>query len=152
EPLTIVHISDLHADRYTTSEKLNRYVEVINKQNPDLVVFGGDLISSGTEYVQAGAAALAAIEARYGVFAVMGDHDYWSDTEYIINQMKENGVTVLLDENYQINHGASSINLTGVTELYSQSIPRDSLDTLLDEFYEDEESLKALISHQASDR
>lgn len=149
-PLTIVHIADLHADEYTGDAKMARYVRKVNGFNPDLVLFGGDLITSGTGYVESGADALGSIEATNGVYAVLGDHDYWTDTDYIIEALQSRGIAVLDDENAWINHNGSVIKLTGITELYSSGIQPDSLAALLDESRN--EILSILFSHQASGR
>jgi uncharacterized protein len=149
-PLTIVHIADLHADAYTNDRKMERYVNRINAFQPDLVLFGGDLITSGTDHVLNGADALAGIRSTYGTFAVPGDHDYWNEPDYIREILVSRGITVLDDENFRIDHNGSTIRLTGITELYSKRIPADSLNALLGET--DQGSLNILFSHQASDR
>ncbi|MEX0944219.1 MAG: metallophosphoesterase, partial [Balneolaceae bacterium] len=149
-PLTIVHVADLHADQYTNDAKMDRYVKKINETNPDLVLFGGDLITSGSEYVDNGADALAKIESTYGTFAVLGDHDYWNDPDFITEVLETKGVTVLDNENFWFDHHGSKIKISGITEIYSTRITNDSLNILLEE--SDQESLKILFSHQASDR
>lgn len=150
DPMTIVHISDLHADRFTGEKKMRRYINKINSFNPDLVLFGGDLITSGTEYITAGADALAEIDATYGTWFVIGDHDYWTDTERIIRELKERDIYTLDNQNSWMNHGELSIKLTGITELYSAQIDPDSLTALLQDTKN--EDLHIIFSHQASDR
>ncbi len=150
QPLTIVHIADLHADQYTSEKKMNRYVQKVNSFNPDLVLFGGDLISSGTDYITAGADALAGIEATYGTWFVIGDHDHWTDTNLIIRELETRGIPALDNQNAWIDHHGSVIKLTGVTEIYSRQVQPDSLTTLLEESRD--EVLRILLSHQASDR
>jgi uncharacterized protein len=149
-PLTIVHFTDLHADPYTGEVKMNRYIDKVNKQNPDIVIFSGDLITSGRDYIEAGAEALARIESTYGVWFVMGDHDYWTGTGYIAEALSDRGIHVLQNENFWVEHGESIIKITGVTELYSNRILEDHLDELLNETRE--ESFKILAAHQASER
>lgn len=150
EPLTIVHISDLHADKYTGEQKMNRYIKKVNEANPDIVVFAGDLISSGRDHIQAGADAMASIESTHGVWFVMGDHDYWVGTDLIAEALEERGIHVLQNENTVIVHNELIIKLTGVTELYSSQVDAWLLEDLLDE--DAGESLHLIVSHQASDR
>lgn len=150
EPLTIVHITDLHADPYTRDPHMNRYVEIVNRFEPDIVVFAGDLITSGTDHIDAGAEALGQIESKYGFFAVLGDHDYWTETEWVIQSLQENGVPVLQNENAWIDHRGSLIKLTGITELYSTQVQEDTLAALLNDHRGAD--LNLLVSHQASDR
>lgn len=148
-PLRVIHIADLHADRFTDEEKMNRYVDHINALNPDLVLFGGDLISSGTDYVKAGAAALGKIQSTYGTFAVLGDHDYWNQPEFIIETLAGHGIEVLRDKNIHLDHNGHSIRITGITELYSRMISPGSLKTLLNE--PSDGVIKILLTHQATD-
>ncbi len=150
EPFTIVHIADLHADKYTGKKKMNRYVDIINESRPDIVVFAGDLISSGHDHIEAGADALAGIKSTYGTWFVMGDHDYWVGTDYIAEAVKARGIHVLQNENALISHHDLDIKITGVTELYSRQIETEKLDSLLEE--ESGADLHMLLSHQATDR
>jgi uncharacterized protein len=150
-PLTIVHIADLHADRYTGEKKMSRYVRKVNDAGPDIVIFSGDLISSGVDYIQAGADALAGIQATHGTWFVMGDHDYWVGTEEIAEALQSRSINVLQNENALIRHNDSAIiKITGVTELYSTQVDPGVLAGLLDE--ESGEDLHLLASHQASER
>ena len=149
-PLTVVHIADLQADRYTTPEKMAQYIEVVNSFEPDLVVFSGDLVTSGLDYVEAGADAMAGIESTHGTFAVIGDHDYWSGEEEITNALEQRGVQVLRDENRVVDYHGESILLTGVTEIYSTRPSQDRLQELMDGA--GEYDFRILLSHQASDR
>jgi len=149
-PFTVVHIADLHADRYTDEDKIRRYVERVNNSYPDIVTFAGDLITTGTAYIDSAAELMGEIRATYGVFAVIGDHDYWVDEDRITNALESYGITVLRNENHWINHGGSQIRLTGLTEIYSQQVPDSRLTELLDE--DKGESFRIVISHQATGR
>lgn len=149
EPLTIIHIADLHADKYTRETKMERYINKINDFEPDLVIFAGDLITSGTEHIETGARMMGKIESTYGIFAVLGDHDFWTDTDFIISELEAIGVTVLENQNIWIDHHGSSIKITGVTELYSVQVRADTLQALLQETRG--EQLRLFSSHQATD-
>ena len=149
-PLTIVHIADLHADEYTGEKKMKRYIDKINKTRPDIVLFAGDLISSGRDHIEAGADAMAGIESTYGTWFVMGDHDYWAGTDYVAEALEARGIHVLQDENALISHRDLIIKITGVTELYSSQIELAKLDSLLND--RAGERLHLLLSHQATDR
>jgi uncharacterized protein len=150
EQLTVVHIADLHADIYTDREKLSRYITEVNKANPDIVIVAGDLITSGRDYIQNGAEALGSVESAHGVFFVMGDHDYWTGTDYIEEALEANGVTVLQNDNRYLTHNNLEIKLTGITELYSYRVDVELLDELMAP--DDRELLHIVTAHQASER
>jgi uncharacterized protein len=150
QTITIVHIADLHADKYTQEKKMQRYIKKVNDAKPDIVIFAGDLITSGTDHIEAGAKALSGIDATYGTYFVMGDHDYWVGTDLISEALEAMGIHVLEDENAWVQIGESLVKITGVTELYSNRISNNVLNELLNE--ERGESLKILAGHQASER
>ncbi|WP_234572267.1 metallophosphoesterase [Rhodohalobacter sp. 614A] len=150
ESFTIVHISDLQADHFTDETKTDRYIGLINEANPDMVVFTGDLITSGLNHVQAGARALGKINSTYGVFAVLGDHDYWAGSDAIVDALRMEGVNILLNEDSTLVHENIPISVTGVTEIYSSQLDNQSLGTLINDYRG--EGIKMVMSHQASDR
>lgn len=75
--LRIVHISDLHLNTFDDRpEQLERFVAEINAQNPDLICFTGDLVTIGRKEAEPYTEALSSLRARYGIFSVLGNHDF----------------------------------------------------------------------------
>ena len=150
KPLKIVHISDLHADRFTTPVKTKRYIEKINSLQPDLVLFTGDLITAGDDHIEEGADALGNIKSTYGTYAVMGDHDYWQGEQVITDALTARGVNVLRNQTGQFTHKKKQIGLTGITELYSKKLIPSELQELFET--ENHSDFKIAFSHQATTR
>lgn len=150
KPIRIVHISDLHVDKYTNGEKLNRYVQRVRETNPDIIIFTGDLITSGQDYVEEAAVALASIEVTHGIYAVLGDHDYWSGEEEIVEALEQKGIRVLRNENSRVDVNGTAVKLTGITEIYSSRPGNEEIEGLVSD--SGSEALKILFAHQASDR
>jgi predicted MPP superfamily phosphohydrolase len=150
EPLNVIHITDLHADVFTAADKMDRYIQLVNQEDPDLVIFTGDLITEGIGHVQEGAEALQKIKSTYGVYAVIGDHDYWAGPEHIVEALEQRGIRVLENEHIQINHNGTPISIAGVTEIYSYNLERSQLQELINSTTND--GIKIVSSHQASDR
>jgi predicted MPP superfamily phosphohydrolase len=149
-PLNVVHITDLHADVFTAAEKMDRYIQLVNREEPDLVIFTGDLITEGIGHVQEGANALQKISSTYGVYAVIGDHDYWAGPEHIVEALEERDIRVLENEHIQIDHNGTPVSIAGVTEIYSYNLERSQLQQLINSTPND--GIKIVSSHQASDR
>ena len=77
----IVQISDIHAGSFDDAEEVAKGAELINEQNPDLVVFTGDMVNSDKNEVDGFINIFAGIKAAYGKFAVLGNHDYYGVPE-----------------------------------------------------------------------
>jgi predicted MPP superfamily phosphohydrolase len=143
----IVHISDIQGDEYTGKREIARYIQKVNVQNPDLVIFTGDLISYGTKFIKMAAKELGATEATYGIVAVVGDHDFWSGVEHVEKALEEQGIPLLQDENYPVQiDSTTSVLITGVTEVYSQHSDSRIVDSLTSNAKN--HALKIFASHQ----
>jgi uncharacterized protein len=90
----IGQISDIHCGSYVPAERVARGVERLNATRPDLIAVTGDLISTGDHHVEAVARVLGGLRARDGVFACMGNHDYFTGAD-VAAALERNGITVL---------------------------------------------------------
>jgi predicted MPP superfamily phosphohydrolase len=114
----IVQIADLQADGRTNGNKLQRFIDAINNLDADLILFGGDLVTSGLDYIETGAEAFSHVKSKHGIYACLGDHDYFSDSKLVTASLEKNGVTVLNNTATVVPVGATFISLTGVTNVY----------------------------------
>ncbi|MBZ4663706.1 MAG: putative phosphohydrolase [Caloramator sp.] len=99
--LNIVMVSDVHLGTIITERRLNKLVNLINSQSPDIVIFAGDLIDDDINifekrrYVDV----LKNIKSKYGVYAVLGNHEYISrDIEKVKKCYYEAGIELLIDD------------------------------------------------------
>lgn len=145
----IVHISDLQTDRRTKQRKMRRYVKKVNKLKPGVVFFTGDLITSGTKYIDSGAEILGTIETSYGIYACLGDHDIWSDPQTITNSLKANEIVILEDKNLYIRVGHDSLLVTFITNAYSRRPRLDQVYSLMGA--QPRGALDIVITHQPSE-
>lgn len=146
--IRVVHISDLQLDARTDTDLVRRFIEKVNALRPDLVFFTGDLVTSGTEYIEPAAAWLGAARARYGVYACLGDHDFWADPRRVPQSLRRHGVLLLDDESRSITVGSASFHLTGVTNIYRRRPAPETLARLAAEKPKGRFSI--LIAHQPS--
>jgi len=149
EGFRIVQIADLQADGRTNGSKLEGYVGAVNDLKPDLVLFGGDLVTSGTDYIATGAAAMGKIEARYGVYACLGDHDHFSNSQVVTRSLQQNNVTVLDNVATLVPVGASYLSLTGITNVYRTRPSQQTLETI--EQQRPKGPVNILLTHQPSE-
>lgn len=76
--LKVVQLSDLHASRLLTEERNRAVVEKTNALNPDLIVITGDLVDGTVENRARDVAPFHDLKAKYGVFSIPGNHEYYS--------------------------------------------------------------------------
>lgn len=123
----IVQFSDLHSGSWSGKpDVMSELVGLINAQNPDLIVFTGDIVNQRTCELDEFKNVLAGLEAADGVFSVLGNHDYgmyytWrsrAEAEANLDSMRaahaEMGWTLLENSNRIIVRGKDSIALAGV--------------------------------------
>lgn len=98
--LKIVFASDFHIKPYEKF-RLQRIVKLVNKQNADIVLLGGDFVnghdSSFTMPIEHISQELSKIIPQ--TFAVIGNHDGWQGKEQIISSLEKNNIKVLLNKN-----------------------------------------------------
>jgi hypothetical protein len=82
--LRVVQISDLHIGNGLEGERLTRMVERTNALRPDLIVITGDIFDFDPAFVDDGLRRLARLEARCGVYAILGNHDVYTGTDRVV--------------------------------------------------------------------
>jgi predicted MPP superfamily phosphohydrolase len=125
--LRIAVIGDIHTDnRFIDESKLRQVVQLTNSQNPDLVVLLGDFIQgtrkNRTNLVEPEitAAQLKHLQAPLGVFAVLGNHDWWYDGGKVRRAFESEGIKVLEDEVAELNWRGRSFWLVGFGDLWTR--------------------------------
>jgi predicted MPP superfamily phosphohydrolase len=127
EGLRIVHISDIHITSfYHHQHKLEEVMKKINDLKPDILVNTGDFITIGWRESGRSDTVLSLATARYGKFAIMGNHDFGTYHPYFTEAEMENnvlimngfiasaGYRVLNDEFAMVNIGNARIAMIGV--------------------------------------
>lgn len=151
EGFRIAHISDIQADEFTSEEKIARYIDLVNEQQPDLIIFTGDLITSGNRYLEMAARQLSEARARYGIYFIVGDHDFWAGKEHVKSVVEKNNIPALDGENVtvRVDGDGGDIRITGLTNVYSRNAPPSEVRELTGD--STQASVKILASHQVSD-
>jgi predicted MPP superfamily phosphohydrolase len=98
-PLKIVAISDLHLGYGIGTGELGRWVDMLNAERPDLVLIAGDAIDTNVEplHERGFAEVFRRFDAKYGVYAVPGNHEYIAGIDKSLAFLQEAGVEVLRD-------------------------------------------------------
>ncbi len=117
---SIVQISDLHIGGLIDREFVKHSVEKINSLKADVVVITGDLIDTKIESVKDTVMELTNIKSKYGIYYILGNHEYFHDPLEIISFMKKTNIKVLLNESVSIDE--LKVNIVGVTDLFGYRV------------------------------
>ena len=109
----IVQISDLHLGVLTGEARIQRMVAAINALHPDLIVSTGDLVDMQADHISKFVASLRKLHARYGCYAVTGNHEAIAGIEGALAFTRDAGFTVLSSEGRQI---GKLVNIVGVDD------------------------------------
>ncbi|WP_233786127.1 metallophosphoesterase [Planococcus halotolerans] len=128
DDLDIVIASDFHLGVLSGKRHLKRFVNLSNKLEPDLVLLAGDLVDDDPIwYARYGMSeVMRKLKSKYGVFGVLGNHEYYGKKiPLLVRVMEESGVVILRDETVEV---AGKFNLTGREERTNGK--RDPLENL----------------------
>ena len=125
--LKIVQISDMHLGSFNKKfDQVAKAVELINEQEPDILLFTGDLVNNFAEETEGWAPVLSQLKAKIGKYSVLGNHDYGDYSEWKSAAAKEKnldaikkfhqkiGFRLLLNETETLNINGEEIALIGV--------------------------------------
>src|ERR1041385_5945660 len=116
EGFRIVQLSDVHHSPFTSVKQIERAVETANSLQPDLIALTGDYASKERRYAAPCAELLGRLRARNGVFAVLGNHDHWTDAALITDLFRAEGITVLINEGMRFEKEGAAFWLAGVDD------------------------------------
>lgn len=127
----VVHISDLHVDSFEDSKDLQKFVDRVNSQEADVILFTGDMTTGSMEGIERHEQVLKGLKAKEGVMSVLGNHDFFIyDREYRNDRERSAaadrltqyerevlGWKVLRNESFIVRKGCDSIAIAGVDNI-----------------------------------
>ncbi len=110
-------ISDIHVGPYKKARWVDKVVAKTNSLEPDVIFILGDFIFSSSNDVEM-LGPLKNLSAKYGVFAVTGNHDYiGKESEKVINALKKLNISVLENTNLRLIENDNLV-LAGVSDIW----------------------------------
>jgi len=115
----IICLSDFHLHPYTQIDFIEKVVAVSNEWTPDVVCLLGDYVFEGADSIFELAPVLAELESTHGVFAVLGNHDLWTDAGVVCSGLEAVGIRVLVNESVPLSVGNDDLILAGLDDGWS---------------------------------
>ncbi len=134
EGFTIALLSDFHFYPYFSVHPIEACISRVNGLSPDLIVLTGDFVSipqlGGDEEKAASAAEpcadlLRQMQARHGLWAVMGNHDYYTNPSRVTSALQGRGIKVLANQSSPIEHDGARFWLAGLNDVVSGTADLD---------------------------
>jgi uncharacterized protein len=116
EGFRITQITDVHHSRIVGLDEVRRVVQLAQQTRPDLIALTGDYTTTYRRFIEPCAEALGALKAPEGVWAILGNHDHYTDPELTTRALKRNQIAVLNNANTTIARGSDAIQLSGIDD------------------------------------
>ena len=156
----ITQISDIHSGSFDNQTKVQYGVDLVNQQKSDLVLFTGDLVNNRADEIKPWIKIFNKIKAEFGVFSILGNHDYgdymrWEspaakrkNMEDLYDAHNEMGWDLLLNESRFIEKDGERLAIIGVENWGSGFKKAGDLNKALNKVYE--KDFKILMTHDPS--
>jgi len=148
QELLIVQLSDMHIGPGVSMAKIQGIVEKVNRLEPDIIALTGDIVDHLDHWFNAEISELGKLKAKYGVYYVPGNHEYYWGFHPIIEKIRKLGIKVLLNENHRINIGEASFAVCGVPDIAAKYFSLEAPDFAKAIHGVEDCDFKLLLSHQ----
>lgn len=116
EGFRITQLTDIHHSRILGIDQVSRVVELAQGTRPDMFVLTGDYTTSFRRFIEPCAEALAPLSAPEGVWAVLGNHDHYTDPELTTRALQRRHIAVLNNAHTTLRRGPDSLQLSGIDD------------------------------------
>ena len=116
ENFRITQLTDIHHSRILGIDQVRHVVELAQQTKPDMFVLTGDYTTTYRRFIEPCAEALGQLNASDGVWAVLGNHDHYTDPELTTRALQRRHITVLENANTTLQRGPDSLQLSGIDD------------------------------------
>ena len=116
EGFRITQLTDLHHSRILGIREIRNVVDLAQQTEPDMFVLTGDYSTSYRRYIEPCAEELSRLIAPEGVWAVLGNHDHYTDPELTTRALQRQHIAVMNNINTTIRRGSDAIQLSGIDD------------------------------------
>jgi predicted MPP superfamily phosphohydrolase len=125
--IRIAQISDLHLSVTVGEHVIDKIIKITEREKPDIIVSTGDLVDGIVRHVDYLSGRLRKLNARYGKFAVTGNHEFYGGLRHTVKFTEDSGFTVLRDGGVTVENivNIAGMDFTGSeTTGYRSDAPR----------------------------
>jgi predicted MPP superfamily phosphohydrolase len=115
-PVVLAFASDLHAGPTTHPATFSTLADELRELRPDVLLLGGDYVTGEATNIHALADVLSRCDAPLGKYGVLGNHDLWTDDDYIKEQLASAGVTMLVNSNRALPAPFDNVSICGIDD------------------------------------
>ncbi|MDD5066677.1 MAG: metallophosphoesterase [bacterium] len=143
--LSLVHLSDIHIGPSTSLKQIQDMVSQVNSMAPDLILITGDVMDIHVCKMDRFCEALKGLKARYGIYAVPGNHEFYNGFNHFLELGKSTGIRILNNESVRI---AGLLDVAGINDPAGKQYPGLSPDLVKALRNCDKTRPVILLSHQ----
>jgi uncharacterized protein len=138
--IRIVQLSDIHMGGWMDAERFQRIVNIVMAQRPDLVFLTGDFLighvfnKRSEGHLHDLVKILTPLSKAIPSFAILGNHDYWTNPEAVREMLKASGIVNLTNTVFTVSRGNEHLHLCGVDDVWEGEVRlQDVLSQLTDD-------------------
>jgi len=133
DKLKIVVASDIHLGTTITHKKINHLIDLVNQQNPDIVLLAGDILDEDPHFVEFNGMGepFLKLQAKYGIWGINGNHEYIGGIENAEKFIKSIGINLLTDSVVVVDNAFVLIGRDDVSKSRFTNSNRQSLNELI---------------------
>ena len=116
ENFRLTQLTDVHHSRILGIDEIRRVVALAQETRPDMFVLTGDYTTSYRRFIEPCAEALGSLNAPEGVWAVLGNHDHYTDPELTTRALQRRHIAVLNNAHTALQRGPDALQLSGIDD------------------------------------
>lgn len=126
-PFHVIHLSDLHIDRWFPDEWFAGTVRQLASVKPDLIFVTGDTVNK-EQYIERAVGLLKPLTAIAPSYAVLGNHDFWMGADAAADCLRRSGFDVLRNETREVKVGGGILLVSGSEDPWNDTLWRPPTD------------------------
>ena len=126
--IRIAQISDIHMGSWMNIDRLQQAADLVLAQKPDLLLLTGDFLfghkfnTSSRDHLKDLSTVLAPLAAELPSFAVLGNHDYWTNSESVREMLSACQITDLTNTVFTLTRGSENFYLCGIDDVWEGTV------------------------------